>query len=240
MFGRLVGRLALRPRRVVARGLSAAGIAAPVGDHFADLGRRFVELARLDAALRAGLVRIDPEQVEVLRQAAAARGSLVLTAHFGHWELLGAALARAGLEVHSVAARAGSGPLHRWLAEIRAGAGLVVHPPGGGARAVLARLAEGRPVAVFFDLDTREKSRHLEFLGRPTRFSRTAERLLDASGASAFRAWTCLEADGHYRLDLQALGSSDPLAEAARHLETAVRLHPAQWVWLVDRWARAS
>lgn len=117
---------------------------------------------------------------------------------------------------------------------------MVVHPPGGGARTALTRLRDGHPVAIFFDLDTREKARTLDFLGRPTRFSRTAERLLAATGATAVRAWTRLGPDGRYTLDWAPLSSADPLAEAAAALEAQVRADPTQWVWLVDRWERPS
>jgi KDO2-lipid IV(A) lauroyltransferase len=160
----------------------------------------------------------------------------VLTAHYGHWELLGAALAAAGVEVHSVAAREGRGPLHRWLATHRAALGLTVHPPGGGARTAVRRLEDGHPVAIFFDLETRERARTLDFLGRPTRFSRTAERLLGISGASALRLWSVSTGGGRYRLVWADLGGEDPLAEAVAALEAAVRADPVQWVWLVDRW----
>jgi lauroyl/myristoyl acyltransferase len=233
-LGRVVGRLAWRPRAVAVRGLAAVAAPERVGDHFADLGRRFVEVARGADALP--LLTVPDALCEVLRR----RPVLVLTAHFGNWELLGAALAAAGVEVHSVAARVGHGPLHRWLGRHRAQAGMVVHPPGGGARTALTRLRDGHPVAIFFDLDTREKARTLDFLGRPTRFSRTAERLLAASEATALRAWTRLGPDGRYTLDWAPLSSADPLAEAAAALEAQVRADPTQWVWLVDRWERPS
>jgi KDO2-lipid IV(A) lauroyltransferase len=233
-LGRVVGRLAVRPRSTAVRGFEVVGASARVGDHFADLGRRFVEVARGGDALP--LLTVP----DALREALRARPVLVLTAHHGNWELLGAALAAAGVEVHSVAARVGRGPLHRWLTRHRAAAGMVVHPPGGGARTALTRLRAGHPVAIFFDLDTREKARTVEFLGRPTRFSRTAERLLAASGATAVRAWTRLGPDGRYTLDWAPLVSADPLAEAAAALEAQVRADPTQWVWLVDRWDRPS
>ena len=233
-LGRALGWLALGSRAAASRGLGVVGASASVGDHFADLGRRFAEVARGADALP--LLPVPVELCEALR----GRPVLVLTAHHGNWELLGAALAAAGVEVHSVAARNGHGPLHRWLTRHRVQAGMVVHPPGGGARTALSRLRAGHPVAIFFDLDTREKARTLAFLGRPTRFSRTAERLLAASGATAVRAWTRLGPNGRYTIDWAPLLTADPLAEAAAALEAQVRADPTQWVWLVDRWDRPS
>ena len=95
--GRFVELLAPGSRAVAARGLATVGAERYVGAHFGDLGRRFVEFARLESSLRAELVRVEPAQVEALRAAALGKGALVLTAPFGHWERLGAALARAGL-----------------------------------------------------------------------------------------------------------------------------------------------
>ncbi len=229
-LGRVVGWLAWRSRAAVRRGLVAVDRTDGIDAHFADLGRRFAELVAARAARRLF------EVPEALRVRLSAGPTVVLTAHYGHWELLGAALAAAGVEVHSVAARSGRGPLHRWLARHRAATGVTVHPPGGGARTTLERLAGGHPVALFFDLDTREKARTMTFLGRPTRFSRTAERLIARSGARAIRLWSARGADGRYRVEWGELTGPDPLAEAVAALEAAVRADPVQWVWLVDRW----
>lgn len=230
VLGRVVGWLSRRTRAAVGRGLGVLGAADRTDAHFADLGRRFAEFVAAGAALQ----RVDVP--EALRLRLSAGPTVVLTAHYGHWELLGAALAAAGVEVHSVAARAGRGPLHRWLARHRVTLGVTVHPPGGGARTALDRLAGGHPVALFFDLDTREKARTLTFLDRPTRFSRTAERLIALSGARALWLWSVREPDGRYRLAWGELTGPDPLTEAASALEAAVRADPVQWVWLVDRW----
>ncbi len=237
LSGRVIGRLAFRTRRTAARGLSTVdprpGL---VSEHFASLGRRFVEVALLERMLAAGRIQVPPEAVDALRAPLqVGRGALVLTAHFGNWELLGAAVARAGLEIHSVAAQMGGGPLHRWLARARAAAGLTLHPPGGGARSAVERLQGGGLLAIFFDLATRERARDLPFFGRPTAFSRTSERLHAATGAVPLLVLPVREGNG-YRVTAEPLTSDDPLAEAVARLEAAVHAAPAEWVWLVDRW----
>jgi len=233
-LGRVIGWLSRRSRAAVRRGLGAVFAVERTDAHFADLGRRFAELVAAAAALRRFEVPV------ALRERLSAGPTVVLTAHYGHWELLGAALAAAGVEVHSVAARPGRGPLHRWLARRRAALGVTVHPPDGGARTALERLAGGHPVALFFDLDTREKARTMTFLDRPTRFSRTAERMIALSGARALWLFSVREADGRYRVDWGELTGPDPLAGAVAALEVAVRSDPVQWVWLVDRWPPSS
>jgi lauroyl/myristoyl acyltransferase len=235
-LGALVGRVAGWGARADSRRTRAAlsMLDAPptVGACWADLGRRAAELACADRAL--ALVDFTP-QAEALLRAPPAGPILVATAHLGHWELLAGALAARLGEVHAVAARAQTGPLHRWLARTRARLGVRVYGPGG-SRAVLRHLRGGGAAALFVDQNTGERGRHIDFLGRPAPTPATFERLLRLSGATPLFAWCALGPDGRYAAHLEPVPSADALDALTARLDALVRAHPTQWVWLHARW----
>ncbi|MEZ4433146.1 MAG: lysophospholipid acyltransferase family protein [bacterium] len=239
-LGRLIGALARRERRRMAARINRALGAPPApGDCFADLGRRFVEFACAERLLdRCVLGATGVAVFDAAR--ARGRGVLLATAHLGNWELMAAALAARGYAVHAVAARPRSGPLHRWLARRRAALGVTVHPPGGGARAIVDRLRRGEAAAIFIDQATRERGRPIGFFGRPAPTPTTFARLLALTGATPLWLWSVRGADGRHHIRVEALPGDDPLAAATARLEAAVRAQPAQWVWLHDRWRDAA
>jgi KDO2-lipid IV(A) lauroyltransferase len=232
-LGRVIGVFARGETRRMSRRLERAGLAVPPGACWADLGRRFVELALADAVLP----RFDVDTAPLDAALAAGRGALVATAHLGNWELMGAALARHGVDVRSIAARPRPGPLSRWLDAERRRLRVRTLPPGGGARATAARLREGGAVALFIDQATGERSRPLPFFGRPAPTPRTAERLRARTGAPLLLAWTRRDPTGRHVVCFEPVTD---LEAATARLETLIRQTPAQWVWIHDRWRDAD
>lgn len=235
-LGRLIGLCTrAESRRMADRSTLALGMhAPPIGRCWASLGRRAVEFALAERLL--DRVLLTPETIAAFEAARAeGRGVLLATAHLGNWELMAAALAARGFAVHAVAARPRSGPLHRWLAAHRARLGVRVHGPDGGARAVVERLRAGQAVALFVDQATGRRCRPIAFFGRPAPTPTAFERLLRMTGATPLFIAAERTDDG-YRVVVERLSDADPLAEATARIEAAVRRHPAEWVWLHDRW----
>ncbi len=229
-FARCVGPVFRRDSRTMRRQLTVLADPPPVGDCWADLGRRVVELACARRLLAD--VRIHGEG---LGEADRPCGVLVATVHLGNWELMAAALAARGHAVHAIAALPQTGPLFRWLGAERAALGVHTHPPGGGAREAVRILRDGGAVALFVDLATRERSCEVTLFGRPTRMPRTLERLREMTGADVVFAWTFRDAQGRHHVHLEAVDDPSPAALAAR-VEAVVQAHSLQWVWLHDRW----
>ena len=228
-LGRVVGPLFRRDALTMARQLAVLEDPPSVGACWADLGRRVAELANVRRLVGEVVVH-----GEALSEVERPNGVIVATAHLGHWELMAAALAARGHEVHTVAARPQRGPLFRWLAAERAALGVHTHPPGGGARELVRILRAGGAAAVFVDLATRERGREVPLFGRPTRMSSTVERLRELTGADVVFAWTHRE-NGVHHVHLEAV--PEPTLEAlAQRVEAVVRAWPAQWVWLHERW----
>lgn len=234
-LARVTGPLSRREHlRIKAQLRDAFGEAAPTaGACWADLGRRFVAFARGDV----GRVAVPAEAEAALRGALAeGRGVLVCTAHFGHWELMAAALAARGIEAHSLAARASSGPLFAWLDAHRRRLGVITHGPGSGARVFRARCRAGLPTGLFIDQRTGEDSRDVPFFGRPAPTPRTAERLCRLTGAVPVLALAVPAGQAGWRLEVSPLPVDGLLEAATAQLEAAIRRAPTAWVWQHARW----
>ena len=236
-MGVFLGRVAWRTRRVSAQSLRRAHLEfrPSVDKCWADLGQRLAEFACMERMLHR--VEMDSETRDLLQEAMARPvGTLVATAHLGHWELMAAALVQRGFPVHAIAAESKS-VLHRWLEGERRRFGVRTLSCGGGARATLGHLRAGIPVAVFVDLVSRGKRRECQFLGRPAHASLTYERLRRLSNAPGLLVWNTRGGDGRYHIRARKIPdgvASGPWLD--RQLEVLVGQVPEQWVWLHDRW----
>ena len=171
---------------------------------------------------------------------------LVATLHLGNWELLAATLCAHGIDFAAVGARPKSSPLHRWLNTTREALGVKVLAPGGGARTVGKRLADGGVAALFVDQSTRERSRPIAFFHEMAPTPTTYERLLKLTDAVPILVWTTRGGDGVHRIyaeDVPLFSASAesrtgeaPLNWITARAEDLIRAEPAQWVWIHDRW----
>ena len=220
-----------------------------LGAVFAELGRRLADWVALVGgrgrqALLAS-VRFAPGAQQSLAQAVArGRGVVLASAHQGDWELLAAALAR--VAPLSVLGRSSYDSRFTHLivaARRRFGVETLLVETPNHLRRALERLRCGEQVGVLLDLPV--GAQRIAFLGRTARVATTAAGLARASGAALVVAWIERQQGGHLiRLREQplegGLGRAKTLSRATaaahRRLEGAIRQHPAQWLWTLDRW----
>jgi len=248
---------ALRIRRRVAAaqlaaafpGKSAREREAILAAHYRELGRVWTEYAWMSELVRMpddagfGAVR-GGEHLEGLR----GRGVILLTGHFGPFELLGARLSR--LNPVDFVVKPLSNPLVEAMLEaVRESCGVGTIPLGASLRGALRALRAGRWVAMLADQDARRHGVFVPFMGRPASTPVGPARLSIATGAPIVMGFAERRDDG--RLDLEVLPpmtAADPAAPdaalelTARHtaaLEARVRRRPELWFWLHRRWKTA-
>lgn len=258
-IGERLGALAhvLRIRRAVAAAQLAAALPgtgraerhAILAAHYRELGRVWTEYAWMPELVRMpddtafGTVR-GVEHLERLR----GRGVILLTGHFGPFELLGARLGR--LNPVDFVVKPQSNPLvEAMLRRTREACGVGTIPLGASVRGALRALRAGRWVAMLADQDARRHGVFVPFFGRPASTPVGPARLSIATGAPIVMGFAERRPDG--RLDLEVLPpmrARDPRAPdaalelTARHtaaLEARVRERPEMWFWLHRRWKTA-
>ena len=264
--GKLLYRLLPIRRRVILENLRRVyGDAVPDEEitrlaqaHYGHLGRLALELLWfpwIPAARRAAMVRV--ENLQALESALAqGKGVLVLTGHFGNFEVATAAC----LDLYPHArgrfwfVRRPIKPA--WLDALltrrfrRAGFGVL--PKRGGLEAILDRLTAGD--LIVFPLDQhagRKDGVVVDFFGHPAGTFRSLAILALNTRAPVVPAASWREPDGHHVLRFEeALApiESDDVNDAIRRnsrtynaaLERMILRHPEQWWWVHRRWKAAA
>ncbi len=255
-IGWLGYRLDARHRRITLDNLAATFPERSVQERtriarqvFAHFGRKLVELlwfTGLPTTRQLALVEfVGAEHVEAAR--AAGKGALIVTGHFGFWELH--ALAH-GLRLGpmAVVARALDNPLlDRRLVELRSSTGNIVIDRKGGLRRIMRALNANQAVAVLIDQHILTADAvAVDFLGRAAATTSAVAVLAMRTGAAVIPAFSLPLNDGRYRLiyepPLALPDPQDPDAvrdltqRCTKVLEKYVRAHPERWLWMHRRW----
>ncbi|HEU4440297.1 MAG TPA: lysophospholipid acyltransferase family protein [Methylomirabilota bacterium] len=191
------------------------------------------------------LSRVRVEGGEQLKTAAAeGRGVLILTAHYGNWELLGAAHGLVGLPL-SIVIRPLDHPVLDVLAarfRRRSGAELIVKRQA--VREVIGALRRGRMVGVLLDQNaTRAEGVFVPFFGVLASTSKGLALLALRTGAPVVPVFLRREADGGHCMEVgppvPPPANADVVAYTAafnQAIEAAIRRAPEQWLWMHARW----
>jgi KDO2-lipid IV(A) lauroyltransferase len=241
-------------RRVFGASVPNAEIARLAQAHYAHLWRLFVEFLRFRfMSAEQKIAEVEIENVPVFTRALErGKGILVLTGHFGNWEVATVA----GL-AHFPQMR---GRIHfvrrpikpRWLDLFvnwcfrRAGFGVL--PKRGSLDAILDRLAGGDAIVFPFDQHAGPPDGiAVDFFGSPAWTFKSLALIALASDAAVIPAASWRQPDGRHVLrfeePLLPLTCADVGEEIRRNtrvynaaLEQLILRHPEQWYWVHRRW----
>jgi len=193
------------------------------------------------------------ENVELLQAAkAAGKGALILTAHFGNWELIPMAVFTATAFPLTVVVKSQSNRLiDKKITERRTRFGSKIVPMEFAVREVLRTLQKGDIVIIAADQSAARESIAVNFFGRmvPT-FAGPAVFSLKTGAPILMGLVTRLE-NGTYSLrftevrrdDLKEY-SEEAVAELTRRhvamAESMIRTRPGQWLWMHRRWKHSD
>jgi KDO2-lipid IV(A) lauroyltransferase len=204
------------------------------------------------------VARMAPEEVlsrtevlglEPLRKAVEqGRGAVVITAHFGNWEIAGAALALRGIPLDVVVQRQRNPLFDAEINGTRERLGMVVIPRNRAPREVLRSLRKGRAVAIVGDQNVRRGGIFVDFFGRKASTARGAAVFALRTGCPIFlgvnrnRGGYPLRYLGELKpVDFEPTGDLEEdilrLTEIyTRYLEGEIRRTPEQYFWQHRRW----
>ena len=183
----------------------------------------------------------DPVLAQKLKEGPA----VIVTAHFGNWELLGQAGTLNGATAVSVAAMFPNERLNRFITALRQRFGMTITPREGALRALLKALKNGTHVAFVMDQNTRisEGGVFVNFFGRPATLSPAAAVLAVRTRSPILPVFCLALPDGTYRAySCPVLVPGRDGDEAALNqriadtMEAEIRKHPEQWLWMYRRW----
>jgi KDO2-lipid IV(A) lauroyltransferase len=218
---------------------------------FENLGRTAVDVARSGRLLKASggeMFRVDG--LELLQEVRArGKGVMLLTAHFGPWELL-PIVASLRYEPICVVARPLDNPrLDDLLTTLRERGGNQVIRKREAVQAILQVLRRGETVGILIDQHISEREGVVvPFFGRPASTASAPALLALRSGAAVLPAGIRRESGrGRYRITLgpevPIRRSKDLKADLVENtarfnqaIEALIRERPDHWFWVHRRW----
>lgn len=213
---------------------------------FRIMARNFVETVRLGAMtpeeMDAVCILHGGENLDALRN-----GGIVLTAHAGCWEMLGALLVRRGIPLAVVAKRLYDPRLEEELLRSRVHCGFHVISRGENTRDIVHVIRERKALVILIDQDTKVKGIFVDFFGRPAHTATSPAHLSLKYGIPIVPvfAWRDDRDMNHVcagtPISIEETEDRDrDVAEltvrCSRAIEAFIREHPEQWVWFHRRW----
>ncbi len=220
---------------------------------FQNAGRTYAEVIcwpRLGPAyLKSHVVIENRETLE--RLVKENRGVIGITAHFGNWEFLGAALTMLMDLPITVIAREYSNPgVNRIMEENRKAMGVHVIYRGKTGLEVFRALRKGHILGILADQNIKGENIEAPFFGQPAPTLKSVGELILRSGCPVIPVFIMRNKD----LTTHRMIIENPLffnvkndcpdavkiitETYTRAIERCVRAHPEQWMWMHDRWDR--
>lgn len=218
-----------------------------------NLGRTAAEICHL-GSLTAATVRHyvtieEPERWQATLARAAERGTLILTGHFGNWELLAYAHGLLGHPITLVHRPMNNELVDNAITDMRERAGTVSLPKKSAAKAALRALHRHQIVAIPADQNqTRRYGVFAELFGLPASTTPGPARLAMLSGAPVVPVFLVRVGDSdQHRIivlpEVEMVKTGDREADVIENtrrcnavFETMLRRHPEQWIWFHKRW----
>ncbi len=175
------------------------------------------------------------------------KGILLITAHYGNWEIMGPKLVHSGYPISAISRTADDPGIESMIESIRSRSGYQQIPRRQAARQGLAVLRRNEVLGVLLDQNTLEGGVFVPFFGYPASTAtgpavfalKTGAALVptfcirEPDGSHVIRAWPPIypEPSGDRQRDIQ-----DLTAAVTRVIEQQIRERPELWCWLHNRW----
>jgi KDO2-lipid IV(A) lauroyltransferase len=194
---------------------------------------RYVELRELGLALRELLL---------------GRGVIMVTPHFGNFELLGYTIARLGLPIAAVMRPLDNPFLNDYLLRSRQAGRLELLIKKGAAATADDILAAGGTLCFIADQDAGKKAVFVDFFGRKASTYKSIGLLALRHRVPVVVGYAARTRRGfHYAMNVERIirpeewePQADPLLwvtqEFSSAMERSIRRHPEQYLWMHRRW----
>jgi KDO2-lipid IV(A) lauroyltransferase len=261
--GQWLGRLGHTPfgvrRNVVERQIAAAFPDASrkevddlVRNAYGHFGEVLIETALLPQLGRQGILDLfeGAEGFEGIEDAhRAGKGIILITGHFGNWELAGAYVAARGIPIEVIVRRMNNPLFDAYVTRTREGAGMIVVHDHDAVRRTPRAFKAGHAVAFVADQGVLGlASTFVPFFGRPAKTPRGPAVFALRFKLPTFFVAAVREQSGKYRCVVTPVAIPDTgdreadvdtvVARYTNILESWVRRYPGQYFWHHRRWKR--
>ena len=237
-------------RRAFGSEWSEEQIQATARESFRNLGVTLVEFLLRQPRITPEEVLAEVEFAGKEHYAAAfarGKGILLITAHYGNWEMMGPRLAREGYQVNAISRVADDPGTEQMIESIRTRCGTKQIPRQKAAREGLAALRRNEILAILLDQNTAEGGVFVPFFGHPASTATGPAVFALKTGAALVPTFCLRNPDGTHTMIArepiypESTGdrAEDILrltAELTLSIEEQIRSRPDLWFWLHNRW----
>ena len=222
-----------------------------VRDVFRHFCRIVIEMIHLPRGLNVGTWKSYLELVRgdhIIGSLLAGRPVLLVTAHFGNWEMSGYLLGLCGFRTYAIARRLDNPYLDRFLASFRKRTGQAILDKNDDYARIQKVLKEGGAIATLADQDAGKRGLFVDFFGRPASTHKAVALLALEYNVPLLVIGTAKVGEPmRYQIIAEDLimpeeyaGRSDAVRAITQRFTTAleqlIRRHPEQYFWLHRRW----
>jgi KDO2-lipid IV(A) lauroyltransferase len=216
---------------------------------FRNIGAALTEVLRFDALNADNIAdHVDIRGIERVHAALeGGRGCIMVTAHYGNWEMFAAGLALSGFPVTPIVRELRSHTLDRWIDGRRRLVGLTPASRQSSLRRAVEALKANEVVLMLPDVDTAVRGVFVDFFGQLAHTPVGPALLSARYGAPILTGFLTRRPGGRHLSEIgeplaapSAASSDDALTETtaavAARIEAQIRRHPEQWIWMHRRW----
>lgn len=235
--------------RSLGASVSPAGVRRIARDccrHLATTLVQFAWLPRMTSRDLARLVQVEGEAHlrEVMERG---QGAILISAHYGNWELIPLVVAARGYRPHMVMRDLDHPALTRFNEEIRRALGQGIVDRKAAARPAMECLRRNEALLVLLDQNMAHGAVWVDFFGVPAATAAGPAILSLGTGAPLLPVFAVRQPDGTFRVRFDAPLYPDPAqpmpdemrrltGAATGAIEAQVRAQPDQWLWFHSRW----
>ncbi|RKU38294.1 hypothetical protein C6496_07340 [Candidatus Poribacteria bacterium] len=175
------------------------------------------------------------------------KGAIILTGHFGNWELLAASISATIAPLTPIVRKLRSPRLNALVSRYRSQAGYTTIDRDTGIRQALRCLKRNELLGIVADVDTSVSGVFVDFFGRPAYTPYSPVAIALKTGATVLPTFIIRQPDGSHRAIIEPPlvfqrtdGKEKDLVintqKYTKIIESYIRQYPAQWIWMHQRW----
>lgn len=214
--------------------------------HFALMILEFMKMQKWDVKrIEQKVMRQDID--ELLQAAQRSKGGILISGHFGNWEIAMGYLHGKGVKSVVIQQRQNNRLINERMRKLRQKWGMEIIYPRGAVESSEQALAEGKIVGLLGDQDAGERGVFVPFLGQLASTHIGAAVLKLRSKAPLFVGFCRRLKSSNFEFFCQSIQVPDSLvvnddnvrmvtAEIQKYLEHTIRRYPEQYFWMHRRW----
>ena len=176
-------------------------------------------------------------------------GVILMTGHYGNWELMGTWVVRQGFDIKVVAKPSYDPRLDKLIVDYRNQAGYANTAKGNAVKDIEDSLTNGNIYGLLFDLDTKVKGVFVNFFGKLAHTATIPVYLSGKYGSPIVPMFIRLKEDYRYEImcfdPLEFVNTGNMKEDIVANTqicsdfyEMIIRRYPEQWIWMHRRWKK--